>query len=760
MLAPSLPKNEKERLAALKQLNLLDSPPDEAFDDFTFLASNICNSPISIITLLDETRQWFKSKVGIEASETPREISFCGHTILGDDIFEVTDALSDERFMGNPLVIGEPKIRFYAGIPIKTKEGFNLGTLCVIDSVPKKLTDTQRNALRSLSRQVTTQIELQRTSKKNEALNQTLSESVRFSKNMIDNIPAMIGYWDKNLICKYANKTYAERYKKLGIKIVGKELTEVLNDELMQQIKPHVNAVLNGVTQRFETHVTDPGQQCLFFQVNYIPDFDDTGIAKGFYIFALDITALRQAEEERKLAGIAIETANTAVLIADSNHYIISVNDEFSRITGYSQEELVGKHPTFLFNEKATEDAINTLSKERFWRGESTYRKKNGGVGYHFAAAAVLTDQHGNVTHHVATITDLSEKKKIEQELVIMQQMLERTGKVANIGGWEYDIRTGNLNWTDQVYAIHEMDQKIPPSFDYAISTFYIEESRVVLEASIQNCVNDGTPFDLELVLLTAKGNHIWVRKIATAVIENGVITKVAGAIQDITDKKTHEKNMLDKEQSLRKSVIREVHHHIKNNIQGLSGILHNSLHAHPELTIPINETIGQLESVAVIHGLQGKNWEADIEILELTQAIAQNIGRIWRTQIIFEDPKQWVHCNLSKTEAVPIALILGELMTNASKHGLKDTPIRVSATQTSSEKGLYAVDIDIKNEGEFSPSPLPSNTENYGLRLVSSLMPKSGAYFYISTREYQTNARLSLKYPVIKSPKQFAQTH
>lgn len=754
MLAPSLPKNEKERLSALKQLNLLDSPPDEAFDDFTFLASNICNSPIAIITLLDETRQWFKSKVGIDACETPREISFCGHAILGDDIFEVTDALSDERFMGNPLVIGEPKIRFYAGIPIKTKEGFNLGTLCVIDSVPKELTDTQRNALRSLSRQMTTQIELIRTSERNVALNKTLSESVRFSKNMLDNIPAMIGYWDKNLICKYTNKTYAERYKKLGIKIVGKELTEVLNDELMQQIKPHVNAVLNGVTQRFETHVTEPNKQVLHFQVNYIPDIDETGSVDGFYVFALDISALRQAEEERRLAEKALQASDTGILITNQQHQIISVNQTFLEMTGYQQSELIGKTLDDLFDEASVQVAMQTLMANQDWQGKGKYRKKTGEYMDHFGVVSVLKNEKGEITHHLAVIRDQTEHLKLEYELSITQQMLERTGKVANIGGWEYDIRTGNFNWTDQVYAIHEMDQKIPPSFDYAISTFYIEESRVVLEASIQNCINDGTPFDLELVLLTAKGNHIWVRKIATAVIENGVVTKLAGAIQDITDKKTQEKNMLDKEQSLRKSVLREVHHHIKNNIQGLSGILHNSLHAHPELSIAINETIGQLESVAVIHGLQGKNLEADIEILELAQAIAQNIGRIWRTQIIIEDQKQWVDCNLSKTEAVPIALILGELMTNASKHGLKHTPIRVYATQTSSEKGLYAVDIDIKNEGEFSPSPLPSNTENYGLRLVNSLMPKSGAYFYISTHEYQTNARLSLKYPVIKSTK------
>lgn len=154
--------NEAERLAALRRYEILDTPPEPAFDRIVRLASYMLGTPISLVSLIDETRQWFKAHQGIETSQTPRSMAFCAHAILGDDVFVVPDARADRRFADNPLVTGEPNIRFYAGAPLHTPEGHRLGTLCVIDRRPRTLDDEKRALLADLSALVVDALELRR----------------------------------------------------------------------------------------------------------------------------------------------------------------------------------------------------------------------------------------------------------------------------------------------------------------------------------------------------------------------------------------------------------------------------------------------------------------------------------------------------------------------------------------------------------------------------------------------------------------------
>jgi two-component sensor histidine kinase len=172
-MKPPLPENEEQRLAALRSYDILDTEPEPAFDELTKIVARVCGVPMATVSLIDKDRQWFKSRIGTELKETPRDHAFCGHCILQDGIMEVPDALADPRFADNPLVTGDPKVRYYAGAPLHNSDGHRIGTLAVLHHQPHKLDEPQSECLQALARQVMAQLELRRALKdKDRALQQ------------------------------------------------------------------------------------------------------------------------------------------------------------------------------------------------------------------------------------------------------------------------------------------------------------------------------------------------------------------------------------------------------------------------------------------------------------------------------------------------------------------------------------------------------------------------------------------------------------
>ena len=234
MQSAPLPKDETQRLETLKLYEVLDTEAEQCFDDITQLAAVICGTPISLVSLVDDDRQWFKSKVGLDASETSRDIAFCAHTILNEQIFEIEDTEQDARFVDNPLVTGEPKIRFYAGAPLKAPNGQAIGSLCAISDQPTKLNDEQKLALEILAKQVIAQLELRMKIKALEKLGKakdeflsTISHELRTPLNAITGFSEILKNAPEVQTLPAEQVNYIE-----NIDFSGQQLLEIVNSVL------------------------------------------------------------------------------------------------------------------------------------------------------------------------------------------------------------------------------------------------------------------------------------------------------------------------------------------------------------------------------------------------------------------------------------------------------------------------------------------------------------------------------------------------
>ncbi|MBR9833022.1 PAS domain S-box protein [bacterium] len=241
MEKPKIPDNEQERQAALESLNILDTIPEQSFDDLTLIASQICQTPIALISLIDKDRQWFKSRFGFDGiSESSREISFCGHAINSPtELFEITDAKQDSRFFDNPMVKGGVGVCFYAGIPLLDANNLAIGTLCVIDKKPKKLTEDQKRALKALGKEVVNRMELRR---ENQIISKQLNSAHQKYFELYNNAPDMMLSIDPQ--SNQINNCNNTLCLKLGYdrsEIIGQELYFLYHSKYHERVKLSLN---------------------------------------------------------------------------------------------------------------------------------------------------------------------------------------------------------------------------------------------------------------------------------------------------------------------------------------------------------------------------------------------------------------------------------------------------------------------------------------------------------------------------------------
>lgn len=452
-IAP-LPPDESARLDALRRYDVLDTASEDVFDDLTCLAAKICGTPIALVSLIDPHRQWFKAKVGVTACETSRDMAFCAHTILQRSIFEVPDALVDPRFATNPLVTQDPFIRFYAGIPLVTPEGHALGTLCVIDRVPRQLTSDQRQALTILGRQVVNLLELRlrRSLLKQSETAQQQAEQIQaqlhFALNHGFDGAAML---DREGRYTYINQAYASLYGYESVELIGQPWTVLYSSEWRTRISEEFFPVLRqqgywlgevtGKKKSGEAIIAEISLTCL-----------TTGDTTGNWLLCVcrDITAKKMAQYElsqaqTRLRSVLDAATGVSIIATDLQGLITVFNKGAERMLGYSAEEMIGKQTPASFHLSEEVVAHSRRLTARFGREiggfdvfvelarlggseerEWTYVRKDGEQRIVNLVVMAVRNDDDTVTGYLGIASDITERKQSEESLRLAKFSMAR----------------------------------------------------------------------------------------------------------------------------------------------------------------------------------------------------------------------------------------------------------------------------------------------------------------------------------------------
>ena len=432
-----LPSNESERLEALREYQILDTPSEDVYDDLTHLAAGICGTSIAAITLIDAKRQWFKAGLGLFAAETPREVAFCARTILQPDLLIVPDARRDERFAENPLVTGEPHLRFYAAAPLITPTGHALGTLCVMDTKPRTLTAEQQSALRVLARQVVSQFELGRRIAlqgrlidAQEKAAEALRESEARFHQMADAIPHLAWTAAPNGNIDYYNQRWYDYTGLIFEETGGWGWDRVVHPDDLENAAAIWRASLQlGEVSKVEYRLRRADGEFRWHLGRTEPIFDAGGNLVKWVGTGTDIEDFKQADRKRRasekerqrseeaarLLGEAVANAVDGIIVADPrlpDCPVTYCNPAFLAITGYTEAEVLGRNCRFLQGEKTDPESVREI-RTALHAGQGCQvtllnYKKDDTPFWNTLVLSPVRDAAGSLTHFVGIQHDVT----------------------------------------------------------------------------------------------------------------------------------------------------------------------------------------------------------------------------------------------------------------------------------------------------------------------------------------------------------------
>ena len=439
--------NENARLKALREYEILDTPAEAEFDDFTRLAAQICGAPISLISLVDADRQWFKSNIGLEETETPREQAFCAHALHGSDVLLVPNAAEDARFSGNPLVTAGPNIRFYAGAPLLTESGQTLGTLCVLDRLPRSLTPEQQEALQALSRQVVARLELRRQLREREKADRARETSETLKNAILQSaLDCIITISHLGKVVEW-NPAAERTFGFPRDKALGRDLTELIIPAHFQDAHrrgiAHFLATGEGPVLHRRVEIEARRADGTIFPVElaitpirleteilftaYLRDISERKNAEAALQSARDELEARVRQRTQELAAAleehrnVMETVPDVLFRLDTTGRLVQWNRKMETVTGLSAERLQGLPAVELFGQD-DQAAIVQAIMQAFQTGHAVVEGgllgRDGRPTLHQFSGVPLVGPDGAVIGLTGMGRDITERKWAEAALL------------------------------------------------------------------------------------------------------------------------------------------------------------------------------------------------------------------------------------------------------------------------------------------------------------------------------------------------------